>query len=166
MNSILLGMKRNTLFKDIGMSFENGGSKRTKISGCGAYSSSSNPKMPIGEDVGVESLVRRQGTKASKRKGKVKSKASTSFDEDIDAHKSITAKKLSPHGGFKKVKEMESVDKEKDRAFKERLMMIKEKELEEKVKERTIKAKEQEVKERETNMQILYADTSTMSETQ
>ena len=66
-------------------SIQSGGSKRTKIGAYGAYSSSSNPKMPTSEDVGVEFPVYPQGTKASKRKGKRKSKASMGFDEDIDA---------------------------------------------------------------------------------
>ena len=69
------------------------------------------------------------------------------FDEDIDALKSIIARKLSFMEDFKKVKEMEFVVKEKDRAFKERLMMIKKKELKEKEKERMIKAKELKLKE-------------------
>ena len=88
------------------------------------------------------------------------------FDKDIDALKSIVAKKLSLMEDFKKVKEIKLADKGEDWMFKERLMMIKEKELEEKEKERMIKVKELEVKERETGMQILYADSSMMSETQ
>ena len=114
----------------------------------------------------MQSSVQPQGTKASKTKSMGKSKASVSFDEDIDALKSTTARKLSLMEDFKKFKEMELAEKKKDMAFKERLMMIKEKELEEKEKERMIKVKELEVKERETNMQMHYADTSMMSETQ
>ena len=61
--------------------------------------------MSTGEDVGVESLVHSQGTKASKRKHKGKSKASASFDEGIDALKFIIARKLSLMKDFKQVKE-------------------------------------------------------------
>ena len=53
-------------------STQSGGSKRTKIGTCGAYSFSSNPEIPTSEDVGVESLVHPQDTKVSKRKGKGK----------------------------------------------------------------------------------------------
>ncbi|RYR03307.1 hypothetical protein Ahy_B06g082180 isoform A [Arachis hypogaea] len=47
---------------------QSGGSKRTKINATGAYSSSSNPETPLADETGVDSPVRPQGSKKSKRK--------------------------------------------------------------------------------------------------
>ncbi|XP_072084290.1 uncharacterized protein [Arachis hypogaea] len=47
---------------------QSGGSKRTKVSATGAYSSSSNPETPLADEPGVDSPVRPQGSKKSKRK--------------------------------------------------------------------------------------------------
>ncbi|XP_057746130.1 glutathione S-transferase T2-like [Arachis stenosperma] len=49
---------------------QSGGSKRTKVSATGAYSSSSNPETPLADEPGVDSPVRPQGSKKSKRRGK------------------------------------------------------------------------------------------------
>ena len=44
---------------------QSGGSKRTKVSATGAYSSSSNPETPLAEEPGVDSPIRPQGSKKS-----------------------------------------------------------------------------------------------------
>ncbi|RYR54209.1 hypothetical protein Ahy_A06g029478 isoform D [Arachis hypogaea] len=49
---------------------QSGGSKRTKVSATGAYSSSSNPETPLADEPGVDSPVRPQGSKKSKRREK------------------------------------------------------------------------------------------------
>ncbi|MED6117840.1 hypothetical protein PIB30_113617, partial [Stylosanthes scabra] len=72
------------------VSTQSGGSKRTKVSATGAYSSSSNPETPLPEDVGVDSLVRPQGSKKSKRKGKGK----TQMGEDHGEKKSSIVRQL------------------------------------------------------------------------
>ncbi|XP_016168043.1 glutathione S-transferase T3-like [Arachis ipaensis] len=48
---------------------QSGGSKRTKVSATGAYSSLSNPETPLADEPGVDSSVRPQGSKKSKQKG-------------------------------------------------------------------------------------------------
>ncbi|XP_072064342.1 uncharacterized protein [Arachis hypogaea] len=55
---------------------QSGGSKRTKVSAIGAYSSSSNLETPLANEPGVDSPVRPQGSKKSKRRD--------SEEEDID----------------------------------------------------------------------------------
>ncbi|MED6173449.1 Glutathione S-transferase theta-1 [Stylosanthes scabra] len=70
------------------MSTQSGSSKRTKVSAIEAYSSSSNPETSVPEDVGIESPVRPQGSKKSKRRGKGKAQMS----EDHDKMKSSIAK--------------------------------------------------------------------------
>ncbi|XP_016205964.1 uncharacterized protein LOC107646283 [Arachis ipaensis] len=60
---------------------QSGGSKRTKVSATGAYSSSSNPEIPLTDEPGVDSPVRPQGLKKSKRKGKEKAQMSEDFSE-------------------------------------------------------------------------------------
>ncbi|XP_057717801.1 glutathione S-transferase T2-like [Arachis stenosperma] len=60
---------------------QSGGSKRTKVSATGAYSSSSNPETPLADEPGVDSPVRPQGSKKSKRRGKGKAQMSEDFSE-------------------------------------------------------------------------------------
>ena len=112
-------------------SIDSEGSKRTKISAFEAYLSLSNPEMVTGEDVGVESPVHPQGTKASKRKGKGKSKAcegGLTLEEKIGTLKSATVKKLSLMEDFKSMEERELALKEKV-AVKAQEMTIKEMEM-------------------------------------
>ncbi|RYR08530.1 hypothetical protein Ahy_B05g076262 isoform B [Arachis hypogaea] len=82
---------------------QSGGSKRTKVSATGAYSSSSNPETPLADEPSVDSVVRPQGSKKSKQK-------------DI-----------------KNVREKELMDRKKEREEKRKhrakIMAIKEKEL-------------------------------------
>ena len=112
-----------------------------KISASGAYSSLSNLETLAGEEVGVESLVSPRGTKASKWKGKGKSKAykdGNALEEKISILKFATARKLSLIEDFKTIEERKLVLKEKVVA----------------------------IKEMETEMTILNADTSSMTEEQ
>ena len=67
------GLQREQKWKT--QSTQSADSKRTKISVSRVYSFSSNLKMLMSADVVGEFLVRPQGTKASKRKDKRKSKA-------------------------------------------------------------------------------------------
>nr|XP_025703129.1 glutathione S-transferase T3-like [Arachis hypogaea] len=60
---------------------QSGGSKRTKVSATRACSSSSNPETPLADESGVDSLVHRQGSKKSKRRGKGKAQMSEDFSE-------------------------------------------------------------------------------------
>ncbi|XP_052114150.1 glutathione S-transferase T2-like [Arachis duranensis] len=160
-----------------------GGSKRTKVSATGAYSSSSNPETPLADEPGVDSPVRPQGSKKNKQNGKEKAQMS----EDFSERKSSVVKKLSLMEDFKNVRERELMDREKKREdekeHRAKILAIKEKELQIQaamkeqelqtqryIKEIEIKAKEREMermakeREREMDMQILNADTSTMSE--
>ncbi|XP_015939385.1 glutathione S-transferase T3-like [Arachis duranensis] len=162
---------------------QSGGSKRTKVSATGAYSSSSNSETPLADESGVDSPVRPQGSKKSKQKGKGKAQMS----EDFSERKSSVVKKLSLMEDFKNVRERELMDREKEREEKKehraKIMAIKEKELQIQaamkeqelqtqryIKEMEIKAKEREMermakeRKREMDMKILNADTSTMSE--
>ncbi|XP_016192200.1 glutathione S-transferase T3-like [Arachis ipaensis] len=82
---------------------QSGGSKRTKVSATGAYSSSSNPETPLADEPGVDSPVRPQGSKKSKRKGKGKAQMS----EDFSERKSSVVKKLSLMEDIKNVRENE-----------------------------------------------------------
>ncbi|RYR35125.1 hypothetical protein Ahy_A10g050260 isoform H [Arachis hypogaea] len=112
---------------------QSGGSKRTKVSATGAYSSSSNPETPLADELGVDSPVRPQGSKKSKRREK---------------------------------------EREEEKEHRAKMMAIKEKEIQiqaamkeqELQTQRYIKEMEIKAKEREMDMQILNADTSTMSE--
>ncbi|RYR08292.1 hypothetical protein Ahy_B05g075899 [Arachis hypogaea] len=88
---------------------QSGGSKRTKISATGVYSSSSNPKTPLADEPGVDSPVRPQGSKKSKRKGKGKAQMS----EDFSERKSSVVKKSSLMKDFKNVRERELMDRKK-----------------------------------------------------
>ncbi|XP_015961027.1 uncharacterized protein LOC107484995 [Arachis duranensis] len=162
---------------------QSGGLKRTKVSAIGAYSSSSNQETPLADEPGVDSPVRPQGSKKSKRKGKGKAQMS----EDFSKKKSSVIKKLSPMEDIKNVREKELIDREKEREeereHRAKIMAIKEKELQIQaamkkqelqtqryLKEMEINAKEREMerkakeRERKMDMQILNADTSTMSE--
>ncbi|XP_020992129.1 uncharacterized protein LOC107475101 [Arachis duranensis] len=151
---------------------QSGGSKRTKVSATGAYSSSSNPETPLADEPGVDSPVRPQGSKKSKRKDKEKAQMS----EDFSERKSSVVKKLSLMKDIKNVREKELMDREKEREeekeHRAKIMAIKEKELQiqaamkeqELQTQRYIKEMEIKAKEREMDMQILNADTSTMSE--
>ncbi|XP_057746455.1 uncharacterized protein LOC130965714 [Arachis stenosperma] len=162
---------------------QNGGSKRTKVSATRAYSSSSNPETPLADEPGVDSPVRPQGSKKSKQKSKEKAQMS----EDFSERKSSVVKKLSLMEDFKNVRERELMGRKKEREeekeHRAKIMAIKEKELQIQaamkeqelqtqryIKEMEIKAKEREMeriakeREREMDMQILNADTSTMSE--
>ncbi|RYR08067.1 hypothetical protein Ahy_B05g075613 isoform B [Arachis hypogaea] len=79
---------------------QSGGSKRTKVSATGAYSSSSNPETPLADEPGVDSPVRPQGSKKSKRRGKGKAQMS----EDFSERKSSVVKKLSLMEDIKNVR--------------------------------------------------------------
>ncbi|RYR57173.1 hypothetical protein Ahy_A05g022909 isoform B [Arachis hypogaea] len=162
---------------------QSGGSKRTNVSATGAYSSSSNSETPLADEPDVDSPVRPQRSKKSKQKGKGKAQRSKDFRE----RKSLVVKKLSLMEDIKNVREKELMDREKEREeekeHRAKIMPIKEKELQIQaamkeqelqvqryIKEMEIKAKEREMermakeREREMDMQILNADTSTMSE--
>ncbi|XP_057734031.1 glutathione S-transferase T3-like [Arachis stenosperma] len=163
---------------------QSGGSKRTKVGATGAYSSSSsNLEAPLCDETSVDSPVRPQGSKKSKRKGKEK----TQMSEDLSKKKSSVAKKLSLLEDIKNVREKELMDRKKEREeekeHRKKKMSIKEKELQIQagmkvqelqtqryIKEMEINVKEREMermakkREREIDMQILNADTSTMSE--
>ncbi|XP_057760110.1 glutathione S-transferase T2-like [Arachis stenosperma] len=108
---------------------QSGGSKRTKVSASGAYSSSSNPETPLANEPGVDSSVRPQGSEKSKRKGKGKAQMSENFSE----RKSSVVKKLSLMEYIKNVREKELMDMEKERKeekkHRAKIMAIKEKEL-------------------------------------
>ncbi|RYR26683.1 hypothetical protein Ahy_B02g060969 [Arachis hypogaea] len=150
---------------------QSGGSKRTKVSATGAYSSSSNPEILLCDETGVDSP------------GKKKAQIS----EDLREKKSSVAKKLSLMEDIKNVREKEPIDRKKEREeereHREKIMAIKEKELQiqaamkeqelqtqRDIKEMEINAKERKMermaneREREMDMQILNADMSTMSE--
>ncbi|RYR04372.1 inner centromere protein-like [Arachis ipaensis] len=173
---------------------QSGGSKRTKVSATGAYSSSSNLDTPLADEPGVESPVHPQGSKKSKRKGKEKAQ----MCEDLSEKKLSVVKKLSLMEDIKNVKGKELMDRKKEReeerAHRAKIMEMKEKKLQIQaamkeqelqtqatmkeqelqtqryIKEMEINAKEREMErmakeiEREMDMQILNADTSTMSE--
>ncbi|RYR16674.1 hypothetical protein Ahy_B04g073712 [Arachis hypogaea] len=136
---------------------QSGGSKRTKVSATGAYSSSSNPETPLADEPGVDSPVCPQGSKKSKQK----------------YIKNVREKKLMDR---EKEREEEREHRAKIMAIKEKDLQIqavmKEQELQNQryIKKMEINAKEREMKrmakerEREMDMQILNADTSTMSE--
>ncbi|RYR21641.1 hypothetical protein Ahy_B03g066955 isoform B [Arachis hypogaea] len=144
---------------------------------------STNYETPLADEPGVDSPVCPQGSKKSKRKGKEKAQMS----EDFSERKSSVVKKLSLMEDIKNVREKELMDREKERKeeneHRAKIMAIKEKELQIQaamkkqelqaqryIKEMEIKAKEREMermakeREREMDMQILNADTSTMSE--
>ncbi|XP_057740544.1 glutathione S-transferase T2-like [Arachis stenosperma] len=108
---------------------QSGGSKRTKVSATGVYSSSSNPKTPLADEPGVDSPVCPQGSKKSKRKGKKK----VQISEDFSEKKLSVVKKLSLMEDIKNVREKELMDKErereKERKHRAKIMAIKEKEL-------------------------------------
>ncbi|MED6179400.1 hypothetical protein PIB30_000512 [Stylosanthes scabra] len=144
-----------------------GGSKRTKITSAGAYSSSSNPETLLAEDAGIDSPVHPQGSKKSKRRGKGKGKAQMS--EDLSDTKSSIVKKLSLIEDFKIAREKEVLD---ERENIDILVAIKEKELQiqqemkqhELQTQKLIKEMEIHAKEREMNFQVLNADPAKMSE--
>ncbi|RYR75168.1 hypothetical protein Ahy_A02g009843 [Arachis hypogaea] len=125
---------------------QSGGSKKTKVSATRAYSSSSNPETPLADEPGVDSPICPQGSKKSKRK-------------DI---KNVREKELMDR----------KKEREEEREHRAKIMAIKEKELqiqaamkEQKLQtQRYIKEMEINAKEREMDLQILNADTSTMSE--
>ncbi|MED6156599.1 hypothetical protein PIB30_015911 [Stylosanthes scabra] len=146
---------------------QSGGSKRTKITSAGAYLSSSNPETPLAEDAGIDSPVRPQGLKKSKRRGKGKGKAQMS--EDLCETKSSIVKKLSLIEDFKIGREKEVLDKRENRDI---LLTMKEKELqiqqEMKLKEletqKLIKEMEIRAKKREMDFQALNVDPAKMTE--
>ncbi|XP_057719237.1 glutathione S-transferase T2-like [Arachis stenosperma] len=86
---------------------QSGGSKRTKVSATGAYSSSSNPETPLADEPSVDSPVRPQGSKKSKRRGKGKAQMS----EDFSERKSSVVKKLSLMEDIKNVREKELMER-------------------------------------------------------
>ncbi|RYR04583.1 hypothetical protein Ahy_B06g084355 [Arachis hypogaea] len=108
---------------------QSGGSKRTKVSATGVYSSSLNPNTPLADEPGVDSFVRPQGSKKSKQKGKEKAQMS----EDLNEKKSSVVKKLSLMVDIKNVRERELMDREKEReeerAHRAKVMAMKENEL-------------------------------------
>ncbi|RYR46761.1 hypothetical protein Ahy_A07g032571 isoform B [Arachis hypogaea] len=103
---------------------QSGGSKRTNISVTGAYSSSSNPEIPLADETDVDSPVRPQRSKKSKRKDKKKS---------INRKESSIVKKLSLMKDIKNIREKELMDmkkeREAEREHRAKIMVIKEKEL-------------------------------------
>ncbi|RYQ94914.1 hypothetical protein Ahy_B08g089887 [Arachis hypogaea] len=144
---------------------------------------STHYETPLTDEPGVDSPVHPQGSKKSKQKGKGKAQMS----EDFSERKSSVVKKLSLMEDIKNVREKELMEREKEREeekeHRAKMMAIKEKELQIQaamkeqelqsqryIKEMEIKAKEREMermakeREREMDMQILNADTSTMSE--
>ncbi|RYQ88386.1 hypothetical protein Ahy_B09g095604 isoform A [Arachis hypogaea] len=108
---------------------QSGGSKRTKVSATGAYPSSSNPETQLADEPGVDSPVRPQGSKKSKRKGKGK----VQMSEDFSEKKSSIVKKLFLMEDIKNVRENELMDREKEREeereHRAKIMTIKENEL-------------------------------------
>ncbi|XP_052111690.1 uncharacterized protein LOC127743076 [Arachis duranensis] len=131
------------------------GSKRTKVSATGAYSSSSNPETPLADEPGVDSPVCPQGSNKSKRKGKKR-------EEEREHRAKIMAikeKELQIQAAMKE-KELQAQAAMKEQELKTQ-RYIKEMEINAKEREMERMAKE---REREMDMQILNADTSTMSE--
>ncbi|MED6167784.1 hypothetical protein PIB30_006064 [Stylosanthes scabra] len=107
-----------------------GGSKRTKVSATGAYSSSSNPETPIAEDaMALTHPFAHKNKKKSKRRGKGKAQ----MDEDHDKKKSSIVKQLCLMEDIKNVREKELLDGEKEREeekeHREKIVATKEKEL-------------------------------------
>ncbi|KAL9691644.1 hypothetical protein QQ045_012069 [Rhodiola kirilowii] len=90
------------------------GSKRSKLSDSGAYSSSANNETPTDENV-VESPVRPKGTKAAKRKGKGKV---TKASEEMEILKSAACRKLSLMDGFVKTQQRKEERKGKEQDLK------------------------------------------------
>ncbi|MED6209317.1 hypothetical protein PIB30_053489 [Stylosanthes scabra] len=82
------------------------GSKRTKVTWGGGYSSSSNRETPLAENACIDSPVRSQGSKKSKRRGKGKAPMS----KDLSEAKSSVVKQLSLMEEFKIVREKELID--------------------------------------------------------
>ncbi|XP_057745354.1 glutathione S-transferase T3-like [Arachis stenosperma] len=139
---------------------QSGGSKRTKVSATGAYSSSSNPETPLADEPDVDSPARPQGSKKSKRRGKGKAQMS----EDFSERKSSVVKKLSLMEDIKNVREKELMEREKEREeekeHRARMMAIKEKELQIQaaMKEQELQTqryiKEMEIKAKERKMDM------------
>ncbi|RYR54212.1 hypothetical protein Ahy_A06g029478 isoform A [Arachis hypogaea] len=141
---------------------QSGGSKRTKVSATGAYSSSSNPETPLADEPGVDSPVRPQGSKKSKRRGKGKAQMFENFSE----RKSSVVKKLSLMEDIKNVREKELMEREKEREeekeHRAKMMAIKEKEIQIQaaMKEQELQTqryiKEMEIKAKERKMICKY----------
>ncbi|MED6146892.1 hypothetical protein PIB30_038941 [Stylosanthes scabra] len=83
---------------------------------------SKNYETLLAEDAGIDSLVRPQGSKKSKRRGKGKA----NLFKDLSEMKSSIDKKHSLMADFKIVKENELLDEKEHR---EKLVAVKEKEL-------------------------------------
>ncbi|RYR32805.1 hypothetical protein Ahy_A10g047325 [Arachis hypogaea] len=145
------------------------GSKRTKVSATGAYSSSSNPETPLADEPSVDSPVCPQGSNKSKRKGKKReeerehrAKIMAIKEKELQIQAAMKEKELQAQAAMKEqelktqryIKEMEEQELKTQRYIKEMEINAKEREMERMAKER----------EREMDMQILNADTSTMSE--
>ncbi|XP_047312726.1 glutathione S-transferase T2-like [Impatiens glandulifera] len=98
-------------------STNSGSTKRTKLSGTRAYSSSTNNDTPTDTNDGVESPVRPQGTKAAKRKGKRKEKIKAV--EEYEEIKVVACRKLSLMDEFNKnqQKDLELKQQELDMKF-------------------------------------------------
>ncbi|KAL9671417.1 hypothetical protein QQ045_008985 [Rhodiola kirilowii] len=90
------------------------GSKRSKLSDSGAYSSSANNETPTDENV-VESPVRPKGTKVAKRKGKGKV---TKTSEEMEILKSAACRKLSVMDDFVKIQQRKEERKAKEQDLK------------------------------------------------
>ncbi|RYR77752.1 hypothetical protein Ahy_A01g002348 [Arachis hypogaea] len=90
---------------------------------------STNYETTLADKPGVDSPVRPQGSKKSKRKGKEKTQMSENFSEK----KSSVVKKLSLMEDIKNVREKELMDREKEREeerkHRAKIMAIKEKKL-------------------------------------
>ncbi|XP_020963956.1 uncharacterized protein LOC107611361 [Arachis ipaensis] len=68
---------------------QSGGSKRTKVSATGAYSSSSNPETPLADELGVDSPVRHKDQRRASKKalyGKRRRQDNTLIDNWIDEY--------------------------------------------------------------------------------
>ncbi|MED6109920.1 hypothetical protein PIB30_038002 [Stylosanthes scabra] len=116
-----------------------------------------NPETPLAKDADIDSPVRPQGSKKSKRREKGKAQMS----EDLSEKKLSIVKKLALIEDFVNFREKEMSDLEKEREMqkehKKKLMAMKEKELQ-------MKEQELQIKEREMDMQIFNANTYVMSE--
>ncbi|MED6176043.1 hypothetical protein PIB30_084161 [Stylosanthes scabra] len=86
-----------------------------------------NQETPLAEEIGVDSPVRPQGSKKSKRKNKGKAKMA----EDLAEKKSSVVKQQSLMENFRNVREKELLEREKAREdenkHRQNLMAIKEK---------------------------------------
>ncbi|RYR54211.1 hypothetical protein Ahy_A06g029478 isoform B [Arachis hypogaea] len=123
---------------------------------------STNCETPLADEPGVDSPVRPQGSKKSKRRGKGKAQMFENFSE----RKSSVVKKLSLMEDIKNVREKELMEREKEREeekeHRAKMMAIKEKEIQIQaaMKEQELQTqryiKEMEIKAKERKMICKY----------